>query len=110
MAFAQLTYRESLHDIETCRRALGSRLYHWGIRAHVSRRALADANETRDYQTGDRSQTPAARTKPLLDGTNSQRHFVREDADFTGFFAYQAFNRFGLFVQPTRFIRIMTGQ
>jgi hypothetical protein len=50
MAFAQLTYRESLRDIETCLRALGSRLYHLGIRGHVSRSTLADANETRDYR------------------------------------------------------------
>ena len=50
MAFAQLTYRESLRDIETCLRALGSHLYHLGIRAHVSRSTLADANETRDYR------------------------------------------------------------
>src|SRR6266568_8607055 len=48
MAFAQLTYRESLRDIETCLRAFGRRLYHLGIRGHVSRSTLADANETRD--------------------------------------------------------------
>jgi hypothetical protein len=50
MAFAQLTYRESLRDIETCLRALGSRLYHLGIRGQVARSTLADANETRDYR------------------------------------------------------------
>ncbi|HKS72955.1 MAG TPA: IS4 family transposase [Terriglobales bacterium] len=50
MAFAQLTYRESLRDIETCLRALGRRLYHLGIRGRVSRSTLADANETRDYR------------------------------------------------------------
>jgi hypothetical protein len=50
MAFAQLTYRESLRDIETCLRALGPRLYHAGIRGHVSRSTLADANETRDFR------------------------------------------------------------
>lgn len=50
MAFAQLTYRESLRDIETCLRALGSRLYHLGIRGHVARSTLADANETRDFR------------------------------------------------------------
>src|SRR5438034_9893128 len=47
MAFAQLTYRESLRDIETCLHALGPPLYHAGIRGHVSRSTLADANETR---------------------------------------------------------------
>jgi hypothetical protein len=50
MAFAQLTYRESLRDIETCLRAFGSRLYHLGIRGHISRSTLADANERRDYR------------------------------------------------------------
>ncbi len=50
MAFAQLTYRESLRDIETCLRALGPRLYHAGIRGHISHSTLADANETRDWR------------------------------------------------------------
>ena len=50
MAFAQLTYRESLRDIETCLRTLGPRLYHAGVRGHVSRSTLADANETRDFR------------------------------------------------------------
>ena len=50
MAFAQLTYRESLRDIEACLRAVQLRLYHVGIRARVSRSTLADANETRDWR------------------------------------------------------------
>ena len=50
MAFAQLTYRESLRDIETCLRALGPRLYHAGIRGHIAHSTLADANETRDWR------------------------------------------------------------
>ena len=50
MAFAQLTWRESLRDIETCLRAFGPKLYHAGIRAHVSRSTLADANEKRPWQ------------------------------------------------------------
>ena len=49
MAFAQLTYRESLRDIETCLRAQGAKLYHIGIRGGISRSTLADANETRDW-------------------------------------------------------------
>ena len=49
MAFAQLTYRESLRDIEACLRAMSSRLYHMGIRSTVSRNNLAHANETRDW-------------------------------------------------------------
>lgn len=48
MAFAQLTYRESLRDIEACLSALPDRLYHMGIRGKVSRSTLADANEERD--------------------------------------------------------------
>jgi len=50
MAFAQLTYRESFRDIETCMRAMNTKLYHAGIRGHVSRSTLADANETRDWR------------------------------------------------------------
>lgn len=50
MAFAQLTYRESLRAIETCLRAVGPRLYHLGIRGHISRSTLADANEKRDWR------------------------------------------------------------
>ena len=50
LAFAQLTYRESLRDIETCLRALGTKLYHSGIRSRTSRSTLADANEKRDWR------------------------------------------------------------
>ena len=50
MAFAQLTYRESLRDIEACLRSLDSKIYHLGVRGHVSRSTLADANETRDWR------------------------------------------------------------
>ncbi len=50
MAFAQVTYRESLRDIEACLRASGSKLYHLGIRGGVSRNTLAHANETRDWR------------------------------------------------------------
>lgn len=50
MAFAQLTYRESLRDIETCLRALQPKLYHTGIRSKVARSTLAEANENRDWQ------------------------------------------------------------
>lgn len=50
MAFAQLTYRESLRDIEACLRAIGVKLYHLGIRGKVSRNTLAYANEKRDWR------------------------------------------------------------
>ncbi len=50
MAFAQLTYRESLRDIEACLRAQHAKLYHMGIRGRVSRSTLADANEKRDWR------------------------------------------------------------
>jgi hypothetical protein len=50
MAFAQLTYRESLRDIEACLRAVQPKLYHVGIRARVARATLAYANETRDWR------------------------------------------------------------
>jgi hypothetical protein len=50
MAFAQLTYRESLRDIETCLRSMSHKLYHAGLRATVARSTLADANELRDWR------------------------------------------------------------
>jgi len=53
MAFAQLTYRESLRDIEACLRAQNNKLYHMGIRSKVSRSTLAEANEMRDWRIYD---------------------------------------------------------
>ena len=50
MAFAQLTYRESLRDIEACLRAVQPKLYHVGIRARIARSTIAYANETRDWR------------------------------------------------------------
>ena len=50
MAFAQLTYRESLRDIEVCMRAQSSKLYHLGIRSAVARNTLANANAVRDWR------------------------------------------------------------
>jgi hypothetical protein len=49
MAFAQLTYRESLRDIEACLHALGPKRYHLGFRRGIARSTLADANETHDW-------------------------------------------------------------
>jgi hypothetical protein len=50
LAFAQLTFRESLRDIETCLGALGSKLYHAGFRSQISRSTLADANRAHDWR------------------------------------------------------------
>jgi hypothetical protein len=50
MAFAQLTYRESLRDIEACLGAVGPKLYHMGFGSAVARSTLADANESRDWR------------------------------------------------------------
>src|SRR5271157_1679779 len=50
MAFAQLTYRESLRDIEACLRSVGGKLYHMGLRGKISRTTLADANESHDWR------------------------------------------------------------
>lgn len=50
LGFAQLTFRESLRDVETCLRALGSKLYHVGFRGRVSRSTLADANRAHDWR------------------------------------------------------------
>ena len=50
LAFAQLTYRESLRDIEACLRSMQPRLYHMGFRSEVARNTLAHANEQRDWR------------------------------------------------------------
>jgi hypothetical protein len=69
MAFAQLTYRESLRDIETCLRALSGKLYHLGIRGHISRRTLADANEARDWHIfADLARALITTARPLYAG------------------------------------------
>jgi len=70
LAFAQLTYRESLRDIETCLRAHQAKLYHLGIRGNIAKSTLADANETRDwriYQDFALSQIKVARKLYLQD-------------------------------------------
>ncbi len=66
MAFAQLTCRESLRDIEACLRAVGPKLYHMGFRSKVSRNTLAHANETRDWRIyADFAQVLISRAKAL---------------------------------------------
>jgi len=50
MAFAQLTYRESLRDIEACPRSMQNKLYHMGIRSRISRNNLSNANNTRNWR------------------------------------------------------------
>ena len=66
MASAQLTYRESLRDIEVCLRGNRSKLYHMGIRSQVARSTLAGANETRDWRTyADFAQVLIARARAL---------------------------------------------
>jgi len=66
MAFAQVTFRESLRDIETCLRSLGPKLYHAGFRGRISRSTLADANRTRDWRIyGDFAQILIAQARTL---------------------------------------------
>ena len=66
MAFAQLTYRESLRDIEACLRSVGGKLYHMGFRGKVARSTLADANESRDWRIyADFAQVLIAIARPL---------------------------------------------
>jgi hypothetical protein len=66
MAFAQLTFRESLRDIEACLRAQSSKLYHLGIRSIVARNTLANANATRDWRIyGDFAQSLIAMARKL---------------------------------------------
>lgn len=71
MAFAQLTGCESLRDIETCLRTLGSELYHAGFRGRISRSTLADANEVRDFRIY------ADLAQVLI--TEARRLYARED-------------------------------
>ena len=50
MSFAQLTYRDSLRDIEACLQAISNKLYHCGVKSKVAKSTLADANENRDWR------------------------------------------------------------
>ena len=69
MAFAQLTYRESLRDIQSCLRAMQPKLYHMGIRGRIAKSTLADANESRDWRIyADFAQVLIARARPLYAG------------------------------------------
>jgi len=69
MAFAQLTFRESLRDIETCLRSLGPKLYHAGFRCRVARNTLAVANQRRDWRIwADLAQVLIARARSLYAG------------------------------------------
>jgi hypothetical protein len=66
MAFAQLTYRESLRDIETCLQSIGSKVYNMGLRTRIVRSTLADANESRDWRIyADFAQALIAIARPL---------------------------------------------
>ena len=79
MAFAQLTYRESLRDIEACLRSLGAKLYHMGFRGKIARSTLADANESRDWQIyADFAQVLIRIARPLY-----ARHPIGVDLDQT---------------------------
>ena len=67
MGFAELTYRESLRDTETCLRAVQPKLYHAGIRSGVSKSTLADANEKRDWRIyADFAQVLIAMARPFV--------------------------------------------
>src|SRR6266853_5343524 len=69
MAFAQLTYRESLRDMEACLRSVGGKLYHMGFRRKVARSTLAEANESRDWRIfADFAQVLIAAARPLYAG------------------------------------------
>jgi hypothetical protein len=69
MGFAQLTYRESLRDIEACLKAVGPKLYHTGIRRHAPRSTLAEANEKRDWRIfGDFAHVLIAQATRLYSG------------------------------------------
>jgi hypothetical protein len=66
MAFAQLTYREGLRDIEACLQSVGGKLYHMGFRSKIKKSTLADANELRDWRIyADFAQVLIAVARPL---------------------------------------------
>jgi hypothetical protein len=66
LGFAQLTYRESLRDIEACLRSVHTKLYHMGFRGHISRSTLADANESIDWRIyADFAQVLIATARPM---------------------------------------------
>ena len=71
MAFAQLTYRDSLRDIEACFRSSGSSLYHMGIRGKVARNTMSNANAKRDWRIySDFAQVLIRRAVKLYSGDN----------------------------------------
>src|SRR5262245_12258277 len=87
MAFAQLTYRESLRDIEACLRSAGTKLYHMGIRGGVARNTLANANQVRVAHlrrlrpNADCDGTPALHWRRLWYRTSRDRIRARFDDD-----------------------------
>jgi len=77
MAFAQLTYRESLRDIETCLRSMSSKLYHIGFRGKVSRSTLAYANENRNCEIySDFSNSQVRRVRFYDEDTKNDLEFL----------------------------------
>jgi len=79
MAFAQLTGRESLGDIEACLRSVEHRLYHLGFLGRISRSTLADANETHDWRIwADLAQVLIAIARPMY-----AREAIGADLDAT---------------------------
>lgn len=71
MSFAQFSYRESLRDIEYCLESIGSKLYHCGVKTHVSKSTLADANRDRDWRIyADYAQILIKQALPLYKGEN----------------------------------------
>jgi hypothetical protein len=74
MSFAQLTYRESLRDIESCLKAISNKLYHCGVKSRIAKSTLADANENRDW----RVYAEFAQTLII-----EARHLYKDDNDFS---------------------------
>lgn len=74
MSFAQLTYRESLRDIESCLKAISNKLYHCGVKSRIAKSTLADANENRDW----RIYAGFAQTLII-----EARHLYKDDNDFS---------------------------
>jgi hypothetical protein len=90
MAFAQLTYRESLRDIATCLCTIKAKLYHMGIRARVARSTLADANENRDWRIYADGKLHDANVLDILVPQPGAFYVMdRGDVDFKRLYAFQ---------------------
>jgi hypothetical protein len=116
MVFAQLTYRESLRDIEAGLGAVPDRLYHMGIRSAVSRSTFRQRREDPDLDRHllirprrDPQKAPPERTQSLHNVTDPECQPLRENRAFTSLLVCKVRNAGGVNMQPVAAIRLRTG-